>query len=100
MPACFKLHIKKKLKKEMRQILLLPLLLLFISCSIQNQEQNYSVSVYQTSKSGDNLKLLSSAQNNTSVSEKNKLTLRVSPNQVFQKYYGFGLRLPNRLLGI
>jgi len=90
MPACFKLDIKKKLKKEMRQILLLPLLLLFISCSIQNQEQNYSVSVYQTSKSGDNLKLLSSAQNNTSVSEKNKLTLRVSPNQVFQKYYGFG----------
>jgi glucosylceramidase len=79
-----------KFKKLVPHALLFPLSLSLLSCTYEDKKVEYSVSVYQTSKSGDNLKLVSPEKNNTTVSANNKVTLRVNPTQEFQKYYGFG----------
>jgi glucosylceramidase len=84
------LSMKSNLKKAIPYILLLPSLLTVVSCTSEKKNLEYSVDVYQTSQSGDNLQLLSSESNDTNVLADNKLTLRVNPEQQFQKYYGFG----------
>lgn len=79
-----------KLKKVTSQIILFAFTFVLISCSPSKNNTDYSVDVFQTSKSGDNLKLMPPKQGNSSVSTINKVTLRIDLESKFQKYYGFG----------
>lgn len=51
---------------------------------------DYEVAIYQTSQSGDNLKLITKNQPTQSVGEIKKVSLQINPEQKFQKYIGFG----------
>ena len=51
---------------------------------------DYEVAIYQTSQSGDNLKLITKNQPTQSVGEIKKVSLQINPEQKFQKYVGFG----------
>ncbi|MBC2846576.1 glycoside hydrolase family 30 protein [Winogradskyella flava] len=62
----------------------------FVSCKSDNSNSNYLVDIYQTSASGDNLKLISEGQELSSKSLKTSISLRLNPEKVFQEYYGFG----------
>ena len=64
--------------------------IVFVNCSSKNSYQDCIVQVYQTSSTGDKLKLISIDKENTPVPEKNKVAIRLLPNQELQKYYGFG----------
>ncbi len=64
--------------------------IIFVSCSPKSAYENYVSDVYQTSQAGDNLKLLSSDEVKTPVTEVKKVTLQLFPNEEYQKYYGFG----------
>jgi len=64
--------------------------MVIFSCSPKSPYQNYEATVYQTSQDGDNLKLISDNHQDTSILKKNEITLKLLPNQEFQKYYGFG----------
>lgn len=71
-------------------LLVLVMFIMFVSCVSKKTNQNYVIDVYQTSQAGDNLKLMSSDEVDTTVAKGNKITLRLLPNEEFQKYYGFG----------
>jgi len=58
------------------------------SCNPKNDQQNYKVQVFETSESGNNLKLISNSRNSNS--SRNPIHLRISPEQQYQKYIGFG----------
>ncbi|MDC0177355.1 hypothetical protein OAJ14_04305 [Polaribacter sp.] len=64
----------------------LSILILICSCSSKNND--YIVNVYQTSQSGDNLKLVS--KNQKTQTENKKVSLLINPDQKFQEYIGFG----------
>ncbi len=70
-------------------LITLSLAILFVSCVSKNTNQEHVIVVYQTSQSGDNLKLVTS-ENISSTTQDKKIRLQLVPNQEFQKYYGFG----------
>lgn len=67
---------------------ILTVLSLFYSCSSKNTD--YVVQVYQTSQSGDNLKLISLDSTTPSIGEIKKVRLQINPDLKFQEYVGFG----------
>ncbi|NER18342.1 glycoside hydrolase family 30 protein [Spongiivirga citrea] len=68
------------------QILIISILV--ASCAPKN---DYSVvDIYQTSQSGDNLKLISISSTELSAVKSKKLRLQLNPDQKFQEYVGFG----------
>lgn len=69
-----------------KQLLSLITTVLIVSCSPQEKNKAYVAYIYQTSQTGDNLKLIS----NKSVTEAHKINLLLKPEEKFQKYYGFG----------
>ncbi|WP_299685425.1 glycoside hydrolase family 30 protein [uncultured Dokdonia sp.] len=74
----------------MTRILILVASTMSICCSPKKAHQDHIITVYQTSHAGDNLKRISDATINTSLSEGKKVTLQLLPDQEFQTYYGFG----------
>jgi glucosylceramidase len=87
-------NLKSDLKKsdfsKIKWLLFLVITILFVSCSPKSKYQDYVSDVYQTSQAGDNLKQLSTDKIQTTAKEVKKVTLKLFPNQEFQKYYGFG----------
>jgi glucosylceramidase len=67
---------------------ILTVLSLFFSCAPKNNE--YVVDVYQTSQTGDNLKLITKNATTKTASNSKKVSLRIKPDQKFQEYIGFG----------
>ena len=61
---------------------------LISSCSPKSND--YVVDVYQTSQSGDNLKLITKNPTTQTVGKSKKVSLRIKPDQKFQEYVGFG----------
>ncbi|WP_298497828.1 glycoside hydrolase family 30 protein [uncultured Algibacter sp.] len=64
--------------------------IVLFNCGSKQSNKNYLVDVYQTSQGGDNLKLISTNQNEIPKVESDTITLRILPNNQYQKYYGFG----------
>jgi glucosylceramidase len=83
--------IKEKLKKsKIIGLQFLAITIMLVSCSPKSKYQDYVSDVYQTSQAGDNLKLISNDEDQTTSTEVKKVTLQLLPNDEFQKYYGFG----------
>ncbi|MFK7757102.1 MAG: glycoside hydrolase family 30 beta sandwich domain-containing protein [Flavobacteriales bacterium] len=60
-----------------------------VACSTKTPKEAYTMNVYQTSDAGDNLKLISG--NNTDTSKgKKEVKLTLYPEEKFQEYIGFG----------
>jgi glucosylceramidase len=76
--------------KNINWLSFLLLCILFLNCSQKNTYQDYVSSVYQTSQSGDQLKLLTTDEIKTLSSEIKPVTLQLLPEKKFQKFYGFG----------
>ncbi len=66
------------------------LLVSFAIAACTSKKNDVSVTVYQTSQTGDNLKLISQNTNQPSVATSKKVSLVVKPDQKFQEYVGFG----------
>lgn len=62
----------------------------FISCTSDNSNQKYTSKIYQTTYTGDNLKLIANVEAKTSDKNINNVEVVLFPNNEFQKYYGFG----------
>lgn len=60
------------------------------SCVSKPSEMKYDVSVFQTSASGDNLKLISNNTFNESDAKIKSIRISINPNQKFQEIIGFG----------
>lgn len=75
-------------KPNIKLLLILTILSLIYSCSTKNN--NYVVDVYQTSQSGDNLKLIANNPAAHAEGDIKKVSLQINPNQKFQEYVGFG----------
>ncbi len=71
-------------------LITLSIALSLISCNLKKENSKYSVSIYQTSASGDYLKLISEEYELNPTSQKKDLTLTIDPEKEFQEYYGFG----------
>ncbi|WP_162819882.1 glycoside hydrolase family 30 beta sandwich domain-containing protein [Kordia sp. SMS9] len=63
--------------------------ILITACTSKKSEFS-SVEVYQTSASGDNLKLIPQNAMQSSTDNGEKISLLIKPNQKFQEYIGFG----------
>ena len=68
----------------------LTFILLLASCSKKKEKKAYSFDVFQTSYTGDNLKLLNIDSIHKNTSGLKKVQLEINPDVEFQKYYGFG----------
>lgn len=66
----------------------LAILILICSCSPKNSD--YAVDVYQTSQSGDNLKLITKNPTLQTEGNSKKIRLEIKPDQKYQEYVGFG----------
>ena len=66
--------------------LLVALSLLAFSCS--TKQADYKITVYQTSQAGDNLRLITKDDTQTTAAE--KVHLQLNPAEQFQEYIGFG----------
>ena len=75
-------------KPNIALLQVLIILSLIYSCSPKNND--YVVDVYQTSQSGDNLKLITKSQTAQTTGKINKVSLRIKPDVKFQEYIGFG----------
>lgn len=71
-------------------LLILAIVFCFWACNQNPQPRDYKVNVYQTSEAGDNLKLISDDDNDTSATPKEKIDLRILPQETYQEYIGFG----------
>ncbi|MGB5693449.1 MAG: glycoside hydrolase family 30 protein [Flavobacteriaceae bacterium] len=67
---------------------ILTILILIYSCSPKNND--YVVDVYQTSQSGDNLKLITTNPTTQTVGKSKVISLLIKSDQIFQEYVGFG----------
>ena len=67
---------------------ILTLLSLICSCSPQNND--YVIEVYQTSQSGDHLKLITKNQISQTAGTSKKVSLQIMPDHKYQEYVGFG----------
>ncbi|MDB2606144.1 hypothetical protein N9Y48_00030 [Zobellia sp.] len=68
----------------------LAIAIILASCIPKSDNKNYVSDVYQTSQSGDNLKLISDDAAQKTSTDVKKVALQLLPNEEFQKYYGFG----------
>ncbi|MGB6267985.1 MAG: hypothetical protein WBF67_03165, partial [Olleya sp.] len=75
---------------KIKWLIKLTLVIVIYSCGNKNSHQDYLVNVYQTSENGDNLKLISDDEMKNTVKSENKISLKLLPNQEYQKYIGFG----------
>lgn len=64
--------------------------ILVTSCSPKTPSQEHMVKVYQTSHSGDNLKLIATNGGDEIINEIKQVRIKLLPEQEFQKYHGFG----------
>jgi glucosylceramidase len=81
---------QKKTKNTILKFTLFFSFFLIFSCKLDKERSKYTMSIYQTSSSGDNLKLVNSKTNNNDKIDLKTVTIEVNPNVEFQKYYGFG----------
>ena len=75
-------------KQKITLLQIITLLILIYSCTSNNT--GYVVDVYQTSQSGDNLKLIKQNPTTQTLGEIKKVSLQIKPDQKFQEYVGFG----------
>ncbi|MFK7784564.1 MAG: glycoside hydrolase family 30 beta sandwich domain-containing protein [Crocinitomicaceae bacterium] len=66
------------------------MLLMFISACTPEKSKSYNIQVYQTSQSGDNLKLVSPKEDETANPDAAKLHLKINSDKTFQQFVGFG----------
>lgn len=66
----------------------LTIVCLISSCS--PSKNDYTIDVYETSQSGDNLKLIIENSTAQTIGKVNKVSLQINPDQKFQEYVGFG----------
>ncbi len=66
------------------------ILSLLITACTSEKENSYTIDVYQTSQSGDNLTLLPSKEGEEDRTDVKKLRLTLNPDKIFQKIIGFG----------
>lgn len=71
------------------RLLVLAIFVVIVSCSSESADKDYVATVYQTSQTGDQLKLISGSPEET-VAERKKIALRLVPEKELQEYYGFG----------
>lgn len=64
--------------------------LLFIWSCESTPKDEYSLSVYQTSQAGDNLRLITEEVRITASDKLNKVELQLFPDKEFQEFIGFG----------
>lgn len=76
--------------QNFKRLLAVMLCALLFNCSQKSNHKNYVSSIYQTSQSGDHLKLLKNEETKTESKDLKTLTLQLLPKKEFQKYYGFG----------
>lgn len=81
---------QKSINQHIVKSLILFSFLLIGSCKPQKESKKYRLEVYQTSFSGDNLKLVSTANNSEDNKASKKVNISIHPEVEFQKYYGFG----------
>lgn len=74
-------------KPHLFEALLLVTFLCLLGCTEDESISAYSADIYQTSKAGDNLKLLSGQELDTSDP---KVSLQILPDSLYQEYIGFG----------
>lgn len=86
----FIVHTIQCLTKRSKILLLLAVSVVFVNCRPKSTKHDYTVNIYQTSASGDNLKLISEGEMLSSSSENANVTLELHPEKEFQEYYGFG----------
>ncbi len=79
--------IPRLLKSIFTNLLFIVILFYFGGCDQKAKLKDYNISVYQTSQSGDNLKLVSNSEKNTG---SEKVDIQLIPEREFQKYVGFG----------
>jgi len=60
------------------------------NCSSNTNKNPFILEVYQTSKDGDNLKLVSKTKEKNTVSGNKKINLNINPKKQYQEYIGFG----------
>jgi glucosylceramidase len=78
----------KSSKQNIKYLQILIISIILFSCT--SKKQDYVVTVYQTSQSGDNFKLISKNSTAQKVEEIKKINLHINPDQKFQEYVGFG----------
>ena len=66
------------------------LALSFLMGSCSPEKKDYAITVYQTSQSGDNLKLILADPNTQAASGSKKVSLTILSDQKSQEYIGFG----------
>jgi glucosylceramidase len=85
-----KLTLKEAIIPKMKHFKFLFICIVITSCSPKSKYDNYVSEVYQTSKAGDNLKLIENDKNQSNTEDIKKASIELFPNEEFQKYYGFG----------
>ena len=71
-------------------LLILVLPGIIVSCSTESADKDYAITIYQTSQSGDRLKLVSSDRQEKTANDGKKIGLQLFPEKKQQEYYGFG----------
>jgi glucosylceramidase len=75
-------------KPHISLLQLFTLSILIFSCS--PKKYDYAATVYQTSQSGDNLKLITENPRTETKGNSKKVSLLIKTDQKFQEYVGFG----------
>ncbi|WP_340155161.1 glycoside hydrolase family 30 protein [uncultured Winogradskyella sp.] len=85
-----KLTFKAAISPKIKYFKFLFICVVIIGCSPKSKYDDYVSEVYQTSQSGDNLKLIESDKNPSNTEGIKKVSIELFPEEKFQKYYGFG----------
>lgn len=80
----------KSYKSIKKIIFYLIIFVVFISCLSEKTNQKYTRKIYQTSYTGDQLKLITKEDLKQTAKELKKVSITLFPEKEFQKYYGFG----------
>ncbi|WP_046758887.1 glycoside hydrolase family 30 protein [Kordia jejudonensis] len=76
------------LKRNTTLLQLVSIFIFVFSCTTKNDA--YVVTVYQTSQTGDNLKLVTETALKPATTKSKKVSIQINPNQKLQEYVGFG----------
>lgn len=79
--------ITRLLNPNATYLMVLAACICFWGCNQKTKPDDYKINVYQTSQAGDNLKLISNEEINTT---EKKVGLQLIPEKEFQEYIGFG----------
>ncbi|MFK7749972.1 MAG: glycoside hydrolase family 30 beta sandwich domain-containing protein [Kordia sp.] len=75
---------------NLNTVFLKTLIVCFLITACTSKKNNFSIDIYQTSQSGDNLKHLLENASEQLISNSKKVNLVIKPDQKFQEYVGFG----------